>query len=191
MQAAAAMESALTREGVNTELVWINDRDIGACVACKKGCKRDWPGFCYHKRSDMSVLGQKIIDAECIVFVAPISSWHLPVPLKALLSRMVQSFSDQCGEERTRSVWGRKKVAFAAVCPFSPNKNVGRFEQIMCQQCEKYHIPNFAILPLKDSILPCLFLNMKNRDKIENFAKSLRDEVSETGSAGTAKSSDV
>lgn len=180
MQAAAAMESALAHEGVDAELVWINDRDIGACVACRKGCKRDWPGFCYHKRTDMSTLGRKIIDADRIVFVATISSWHLPVPLKALLSRLVQSFSDHYGEELTSSVWPDKKPAFIAVCPFSPNKDVAQFEQIMCQHCEKYHIPSIETLPLKDSIFPFLFMSKKNRDKIESFSKSLRSEVSET-----------
>jgi len=180
MQAAEALESALARKGANPELVWINDRDTGVCAACKSGCKRDWPGFCYHKRTDMSTLGKKIIDADQIVFIAPISAWHLPIPLKALLSRLILSFSNQYGAEITSAVWGSKRVAFVAVCPFSPNKKIAQFEQILRQQCEKHHISHIETLPLKDSIFPFLFMNKRTRDKIEIFSRSLCSEVPDT-----------
>ncbi len=173
MKAAEAVASSLEHEGHKAELVWINDNDAGFCVACEHHCNREWPGFCYHKKTPMDTLGDKIIAADRIIFITPTCSWYYPIPLKALINRIVISFSDYYGKAKAVEVWSDKKVALAAVCPFSNKKEAVMFNKIMLQHCKSCHItPIDTMMQLQD-MFPLRFLDRINQQKITTFTEAI------------------
>lgn len=125
---------ALEQGGAETETVWLYDREIRPCRACRT-CQRDWTVFGCPQRDGVQDLFDRVLAAELIVLATPIYSWYCTAPMKALLDRLVYGMNKFYGGTRGPSLWEGKAVALLLSCGYRPEKGCDLFETGMRRYC--------------------------------------------------------
>lgn len=118
----------LTASGHEVELIWLYDKDIQPCKACRV-CQTDWSIFGCQHQDDMQEIFDKVLATDVIVFATPIYSWYCTPPMKSLLDRLVYGMNKFYGEEKGPSLWAGKHTAVIATCGYQLEKGADLFEE--------------------------------------------------------------
>lgn len=124
----------LSAAGTETETVWLYDRDIRPCLACR-ACQMDWKSFGCAQKDDAAELFEKVLHCDLLVLATPIYAWYCTPPMKALLDRLVYGMNKFYGEEKGPSLWQGKAVALLTSCGYRPEKGSDLFEEGMRRYC--------------------------------------------------------
>ena len=116
----------LREGGAAVETVFLYDREIRPCLACR-ACQRDWNVFGCCQKDDMHALAEKVIESDLIVLATPIHSWYCTPPMKALLDRLVYGMNKFYGGEKGPSLWRGKAMALLVTCGYPPEKGADLF----------------------------------------------------------------
>lgn len=125
----------LRLNGAEVETIWLHDREIRPCVACRN-CQKDWTGFGCAQKDDGQELFEKVFACDLLVLATPIYVWYCTPPMKALLDRMVYAMNKYYGEKRRPSLWKGKAVALLETCGYPPEKGSDLFEEGMRRYCK-------------------------------------------------------
>jgi len=125
----------LEAAGAEMETVWLYDRDIRPCTACRR-CQEDWTDFGCPQEDDVRELFDKILDAGLLVLATPIYSWYCTPPMKALLDRLVYGMNKFYGKTRGPALWAGKPAALLMTCGYRPEKGCDLFEEGMRRYCK-------------------------------------------------------
>ena len=125
----------LEARGAETETVWLYDRDIQPCTACRT-CQRDWTAFGCRQRDDVQDLFDRVLRADLLVLATPIYSWYCTPPMKALLDRLVYGMNKFYGAKKGPSLWQGKAMALLMTCGYRPEKGCDLFEEGMRRYCK-------------------------------------------------------
>lgn len=125
----------LENGGAEVESVWLYDRDIRPCVACRV-CQKDWSVFGCAQRDDVQAIFDQILESDLIVLATPIYSWYCTPPMKALLDRLVYGMNKFYGAEKGPSLWMGKAVALLTTCGYRPEKGCDLFEEGVRRYCK-------------------------------------------------------
>ena len=123
----------LRLNGAEVETIWVHDKDIRPCMACRS-CQKDWTGFGCAQKDDGQELFEKVFACDLLVLATPIYVWYCTPPMKALLDRMVYAMNK--GEKRGPSLWKGKAVALLETCGYPPEKGSDLFEEGMRRYCK-------------------------------------------------------
>ena len=124
----------LEARGAETETVWLYDRDIQPCTACRT-CQRDWTAFGCRQRDDVQDLFDRVLRADLLVLATPIYSWYCTPPMKALLDWLVYGVNKYYGAEKGPSLWEGKSLALLLTCGYPPEKGCDLFAEGMRRYC--------------------------------------------------------
>ena len=125
----------LRRDGAEVETIWLYDKEICPCVACRN-CQKDWSTFGCVQEDDGQELFEKVLACDLMVLATPIYVWYCTPPMKALLDRLVYVMNKFYGEERGPSLWQGKAVALLETCGYPPEKGSDLFEAGMQRFCK-------------------------------------------------------
>nr|WP_325213000.1 flavodoxin family protein [uncultured Oscillibacter sp.] len=125
----------LAAAGLETETVWLYDRDIRPCTACRR-CQEDWSVFGCPQADGVSELFDRILDSSLLILATPIYSWYCTPPMKALLDRLVYGMNKFYGEEKGPSLWAGKALSLLMTCGYRPEKGADLFEEGMRRYCK-------------------------------------------------------
>ena len=100
--------------GAEVETIWLYDRDIRPCLACRR-CQEDWTVFGCGQRDDVQAVFDKVMDCGCVILATPIYAWYCTPPMKALLDRLVYGMNKYYGDEKGPSLWAGKAVALLKI----------------------------------------------------------------------------
>ncbi len=120
--------------GAETDTVWLYDRDIRPCVACRT-CQKDWRVFGCPQKDDMQDLFDRVLESDLLVLATPIYAWYCTPPMKAALDRLVYGMNKFYGETRGPSLWAGKSMALLETCGYRPEKGCDLFEDGMRRYC--------------------------------------------------------
>lgn len=124
----------LCQDGAEVERIFLHDRDLRPCVACRL-CQRDWTTFGCSRFDEMQEVFDGILSADLVVIATPIYSWYCTPPVKNVLDRMMYGMNKFYGEERGPSLWEGKAVALLMTCGYEPEKGCDLFEEGMRRYC--------------------------------------------------------
>ena len=125
----------LRSAGAETETVWLYDRDIRPCLACRR-CQEDWTAFGCGQQDDVQELFDKVLESDCVVLATPIYAWYCTPPMKALLDRLVYGMNKFYGAKKGPSLWQGKAMALLMTCGYRPEKGCDLFEEGMRRYCK-------------------------------------------------------
>lgn len=125
----------LTRGGAETETVWLCDREILPCLACRV-CQKDWNGFGCVRKDDAGELAELVLRSDLLVLATPIHSWYCTPPMKALLDRLVYGMNKYYGPEKGPALWAGKGMALLMSCGYRPEQGCDLFEEGMRRYCK-------------------------------------------------------
>ncbi len=125
-----AFMEELEENNIETELIWLYDKEIRPCIACRN-CQKDHDVFGCIYQDDMYEIFNKILGADTIVLATPIYSWFATPPMKAMLDRLVYGMNKYYGEEMGPSLWQGKNLAIISSCGYRPEKGADLFIEAM------------------------------------------------------------
>ena len=124
----------LRKGGAEVETLWLYDRDIYPCRACRQ-CQRDWTVFGCAQKDDVQEIFDQVLASDLLVLATPIYSWYCTPPMKALLDRLVYGMNKYYGAEKGPSLWQGKAAALLLTCGYRPEKGCDLFEEGMRRYC--------------------------------------------------------
>lgn len=125
----------LKEQGAEVSVIWLYDKTIGGCRACRK-CQADWSGFHCAIADDMDDIAAEVMAGDILVLATPIYSWYCTAPMKAVLDRLVYGLNKYYGDTVGPSLWAGKKVALFTTCGYKPEHGADLFAQGMKRYCK-------------------------------------------------------
>lgn len=162
----------LSLNGVEHEFIWLYDKNIKPCIACRS-CQKDWTIFGCPIRDDGQEIFDKIIEAHTIILATPIYSWFCTPPMKALLDRMVYGMNKYYGDAKGPSIWAGKRLAIIATCGYRPEKGADLFEEGIRRYCKHSQLIYEGMLAERHLGYDTEFMNDEKRERTGLFAKKL------------------
>lgn len=165
----------MNKKGFECELIWLYDKDLKPCIACRT-CQKDWSIFgCFYK-DDMQEIFDKILACDLLVFATPIYSWYCTPPMKAVLDRLVYGMNKYYGDEKGPSIWKGKKTALITTCGYKPEQGADLWEEGFKRYCKHSALKYMSMYAERDLGYKSVFMDDDKRARAEAFADKLADE---------------
>lgn len=130
---------------IEYDLVWLYDKNIKPCIACRN-CQKDWKIFGCPIKDDAHEIFDKILESDVIVLATPIYTWYCTPPMKALLDRMVYGMNKYYGDEKGPALWAGKELALISTCGYRPEKGTDLFEEGIKRYCKHSQLKYLGML---------------------------------------------
>lgn len=156
--------------GIEHESLWLYDKNILPCVACRK-CQNAWDIFGCWQKDDVQDIFDKIISADNILLATPIYSWYCTAPMKALLDRLVYGMNKYYGAEKGPSLWAGKNIALVTTCGYRPENGADLFETGMKRYCKHSQLTYVGMLCERDLGYSHAFMDKEKEKRAREFAQ--------------------
>lgn len=158
--------------GVKSDLVWLYDKEILPCIACRV-CQKDWSKFGCQYSDDVQEIFDTILASNMIVLASPIYSWYCTPPMKALLDRLVYGMNKYYGNEKGPSLWAGKQLALITTCGYRPEKGTDLFETGIERYCKHSQMDYLGMLSERDLGYNHVFMDHEKESHAKAFAQKL------------------
>ena len=162
----------LREEGADVETVWLYERTIQPCVACRN-CQKDWTQFGCSRMDDGQELFDKVLACDLLVRATPIYAWYCTPPMKALLDRLVYGMNKFYGESVGPSLWKGKAVALLETCGYRPEKGCDLFEEGMRRYCKHSGLRYLGSHAERHLGYNTVFMDGEKEERTRIFAQNL------------------
>lgn len=166
----------LSVSGDELDLLWLYDKTINSCIACRK-CQKDWTKFGCHYKDDVQEIFDKILASDVIVLATPIYSWYCTAPMKALLDRLVYGMNKYYGNEMGPALWAGKKVALITTCGYRPEKGADLFEIGIERYCKHSKLTYLGMMCERDHGYEHTFMDDEKERNAREFARKLNNII--------------
>lgn len=166
----------LQKGGAEVETVWLYDRDIRPCMACRT-CQGDWTGFGCAQRDGVQAVFDQVLESHLLVLATPIYSWYCTPPMKALLDRLVYGMNKFYGEAKGPSLWEGKAVALLMTCGYRPSNGCDLFEEGMRRYCKHSGLRYLGSHAERHLGYDIVFMDMEKETRTRAFARDLLNKV--------------
>ncbi|WP_101696576.1 flavodoxin family protein [Clostridium minihomine] len=158
--------------GAEHDLIWLYDKEIQPCIACRV-CQADWSKFgCWYK-DDVQEIFDAILSSDVIVLATPIYSWYCTPPMKALLDRLVYGMNKYYGEEKGPSLWAGKQLALITTCGYKPEKGADLWELGIQRYSKHSQLSYVGMLSERDLGYKHIFMDKEKEENAKAFARIL------------------
>lgn len=162
----------LEKNGQQAEMIWLYDKHINGCLACRC-CQRDWTKFGCAHNDDMQEIFDAVLDTDVIVLALPIYCWGAPAPMKAALDRLMYGMNKYYGDEKGPSIWAGKHVALLETCGYRPEKGSDLFEESMRRYCKHSQLIYDGSMAQRDLGYKATFIDSEKIKAAKDFALEL------------------
>lgn len=166
----------LQKGGAEAEAVWLYDRDIRPCIACR-ACQKDWTVFSCSQKDDVQAIFDLVLESDLIVLATPIYSWYCTPPMKALLDRLVYGMNKFYGGEKGPSLWAGKPLALLMTCGYRPEKGCDLFAEGMRRYCRHSGLRYLGSHAERHMGYGTVFMDADKEARTREFARNLLDMV--------------
>ena len=136
---------ALEERGHTCRTVWLYDREIRGCTACRR-CQEDWSAFGCPQKDDMGEIFGQVLACDLLVLATPIYSWYCTPPMKAALDRLVYGMNKYYGAEKGPALWAGKAVALVTTCGYRPERGADLWEEGVRRYCRHSQLHYLGML---------------------------------------------
>lgn len=171
-----AFAQELNRNKVTSETIYLYDKEILPCTACRH-CQQDWSVFGCSRTDDMAEIFSKILNCDLLVLASPIYSWYCTPPMKASLDRLVYGMNKYYGDEKGPSLWEGKRVALITTCGYPKEKGADLWEAGMKRYCKHSQLDYRGMLAERDMGYKTEFMDSDKRRRAVDFAAALAEEI--------------
>ncbi|MCI9157340.1 MAG: flavodoxin family protein [Lawsonibacter sp.] len=158
--------------GVETETIWLYDKEIAPCLGCGT-CQDvlDGPGCV--QGDDFGAVFQAMVECDGVVLATPIYSWYCTPPMKALMDRAVYAGKKNYGKEKGPALLGCQRVATIVTCGYPPEQGADLWEEGLKRWCRHGNMEYLGILCRRDWGGAEPFLNEEREQAARDFAQAL------------------
>lgn len=162
----------LERSGMSCKLLWLYDKELKSCRACRT-CQQDWTIFGCAIKDDMQEIFDAILVCDLLVLASPIYSWYCTPPMKSILDRLVYGMNKYYGEEKGPSLWAGKAMALITTCGYPPEKGADLWAEGMRRYCRHSKLNYLGMLAEHHKGYQTTFMDDEKERRAIAFAQSL------------------
>lgn len=171
----APFENRMKELGFVCETIWLYEKEIHGCTACRS-CQKDWTAVNCCQKDDMQAVFAAVAECDLILLATPIYSWYCTPPMKAALDRMVYGFNKYYGEKAGPSLWAGKSMAILTTCGYRPEKGADLFEEGIKRYCKHSGLTYFGMLAERHLGYHTVFMDEAKERHAIAFAEQLAAE---------------
>jgi multimeric flavodoxin WrbA len=172
MQALAPFLEEWEQAGHFAELIWLYEKEIRPCLACRV-CQDVMDGFGCVQKDDVEEIAQKICKADGFVLATPIYAWYCTAPMKAMLDRLVYGMNKYYGRKKGPVLWRGKPCALFLTGGYPEEESGILFEKGMEGYCKHSRLAYQGALFLRDFGYHTTFFTEEKAAQSRSFAKQL------------------
>lgn len=158
--------------GCTYELIWLYDKKILPCRACRC-CQKDYSTFGCALYDDMQDIFDCVLRCDLLVLATPIYSWYCTPPMKAVLDRLVYGMNKYYGEEKGPALWAGKQVALLTTCGYPIEKGADLWEAGIKRYCKHSRLQYIGMLAEHDLGYQSTFMDQEKEHRARQFARQL------------------
>jgi multimeric flavodoxin WrbA len=166
----------LEQSGAEVGTLWLYDREIRPCVACRV-CQQDWAVFGCALQDGVADIAARVLTADLIVLATPIYSFYCTPPMKALLDRLVYGMNKYYGESKGPALWEGKAMALLMTCGYRPEKGCDLFEEGMRRYCKHSGLRYLGSHAERHLGYATVFMDEEKEGRVREFARQLLKDV--------------
>lgn len=166
----------LAAQGHQSSLIWLYDRAIAPCVACR-ACQRDWSGFGCPVEDNMGEIFDAVRSCDLLVLATPIYSWYCTPPMKAVLDRLVYGMNKYYGDRKGPALWAGKPIALISTCGYPPEKGADLWEAGMIRYAKHSQLDYKGMLTERNLGYGTPFMDEAKDQRSRAFARRLLGEL--------------
>jgi len=166
----------LKAAGHDVETVWLYDKEIQPCLACRT-CQKDWTVFGCACKDDVQEMFDKILTADLLVFATPIYCWYCTAPMKALMDRLVYGMNKYYGDEKGPALWAGKAVVSITTCGYRPEKGADLWEDGLKRYCKHSGLIYLGQLAERHLGYKTVFMDAEKDARAREFAHAVLDKL--------------
>lgn len=178
----AALLEPFTKElegsGISYDYIWLYDKDIKPCIACR-ACQNDHTAFGCVIKDDAEEIFERVYASDLIVLATPIYSWYCTAPMKALLDRLVYVMNKYYGVEIGPAIWAGKYLALVATCGYRIETATDVFETGIKRYCKHSKLKYLGMLARRQASYKDEFMDSEKTEAARKFAHFLVTETNE------------
>lgn len=161
--------------GEETKTIWLYDKEIKGCIACRN-CQKDHSIFGCIFKDDVQEIFDEILKSDLIILATPIYSWYCTAPLKALLDRLVYGMNKYYGDIKGPSLWKGKKIAIISTCGYPVEKGFDLFEEGIKRYAKHSRLIYLDSLVEHDRGYKTVFMDDDKEKRARDFARKLYEK---------------
>lgn len=161
--------------GEETKTIWLYDKEIKGCIACRN-CQKDHSIFGCIFKDDVQEIFDEILKSDLIILATPIYSWYCTAPLKALLDRLVYGMNKYYGDIKGPSLWKGKKIAIISTCGYPVEKGFDLFEEGIKRYAKHSRLIYLDSLVEHDRGYKTVFMDDNKEKRARDFARKLYEK---------------
>lgn len=161
--------------GEETKTIWLYDKEIKGCIACRN-CQKDHSIFGCIFKDDVQEIFDEILKSDLIILATPIYSWYCTAPLKALLDRLVYGMNKYYGDIKGPSLWKGKKIAIISTCGYPVEKGFDLFEEGIKRYAKHAKLIYLDSLVEHDRGYKTVFMDDDKEKRARDFARKLYEK---------------
>jgi len=158
--------------GHSCELIWLYDKKILPCTACRT-CQKDWTVFGCCQQDDVEEIAQSVLDCDLVVFASPIYTWYCTAPMKTLLDRFAYGMNKFYTEKKGPALWAGKRAALITTCGYPVEKGVDVWEEGFKRCCKHSQLQYIGMLAERHRSYQETFMDAEKEARARKFAASL------------------
>ena len=164
----------LQSAGHEADVIWLYDKDIKPCLACR-ACQKDWTIFGCAREDDVQEIFDKILASDLIVFATPIYCWYCTAPMKALMDRLVYGMNKYYGDEKGPALWAGKAVVSITTCGYRPEKGEDVWEEGLKRYCKHSGLTYLGHLVERHLGYNTVFMDEEKELRAREFARKVME----------------
>lgn len=162
----------LEQLGWNCEIIWLYDKNISGCTACRY-CQTDWNEPHCAQPDDMPEIFQQVLDCDLFVLATPIYSWYCTAPMKAAMDRMVYALCKYYGENKGPSLLAGKSVACLSTCGYRPEQGADLWKAGVKRYCKHTGMHYLGMQVERHLGYTIPFMDEEKRRRAQEYAEEL------------------
>ena len=166
------LEELTLRHPIQGETIWLYDKQISPCTACRT-CQKDWTVFGCAYHDDMGEIFDTVLASDLIVLATPSYSWYCTAPMKALLDRLMYGMNKYYGDTKGPSLWAGKKVTLVVTCGYKPETGAGLLEEGIIRYCKHSQLNYLGMLAERDLGYKSVFMDEEKEKNARLFAQKI------------------
>ena len=166
----------LSKLGNEHELIWLYEKEILACLGCRK-CQEDWAKFGCPQKDDLQEIFDKILEYDVIVLATPIYSWYCTPPMKAMMDRLVYGMNKYYGDEKGPALWAGKNLILITTCGYRPEKGSDLFETGVVRYCKHSQLNFIGHICERHLGYENEFMDSEKEKRVREFAQGIEKSV--------------
>ena len=166
----------LIAAGYEAEVIWLYDKNIQPCLACRT-CQKDWTIFGCCRKDDVQEIFNKLMVCDLIVFATPIYCWYCTAPMKALMDRLVYGMNKYYGDKKGPALWAGKSVVSITTCGYRPEKGADLWEDGLKRYCKHSGLHYLGQLAERHLGYQTTFMDTEKAVRARTFAQEIMSAI--------------